>query len=119
MAEHKTDINITEKFEQHFYRRIQNWDEHDQKTEQDFYTGTPNRTQLHFGESNNNHTRMFASCFDKVEWFYDRDKGFINKLYTCLPLLENFMRIFVSCFDKVEWFFSEGNFLDTIQYNSH
>ena len=75
------------KIEQHFYRRIQNYHEHYWKTEQHFYEGALNRTQLHFGKSNNRHTRMFVSYFDKSEWFYDRYKGFINKLYTCLPLL--------------------------------
>ena len=30
---------------------------------------------------------MFVSCFDKVELFYDCDKGFSDKLYTCSPLL--------------------------------
>ena len=142
MTEHKTDLNITkiDKYkktdqqfydgaqnrhehywitEQHFYRGIQNWHELDWKTEQHFYDGTLNRTQLHFGESNNKHRRMFASCFDKIEWFHDLYKDFTNKHYTCLPLLENFMRIFVSCFDKVEWFFSGSNFLYTIQYNSY
>ena len=54
---------------QHFYRGIQSWHEHDWKTEQHFYHGTLNRTQLHCGESNNKHTRMFASCFDKAERF--------------------------------------------------
>ena len=62
------------KTEQHFYRGIQNWHEHDWKTEQHFYDRTLNRTQLHFDESNNKHTRMFVSCFDKVEGFYDRYK---------------------------------------------
>ena len=61
--------------------------EHYWKTEQHFYEGTLSRTQIHFDESNNKHTRMFVSCFDKVEWFYDCYKGFINKIYTCLPLL--------------------------------
>ena len=133
MTEHKTDMNITKdntdhdraqnrhkhhwKTEQRFYHETQNWHEHDWKSEQNFYDRTLNRTQLHFGESNNKHTRMFVSCFDKIEWFYDRCKGFINKLFACLPLLENFMRIFVSCFDKVEWFFSGSNFLCTIQFN--
>ena len=58
---------------------------------------------------------MFANCFDKVEGFYYRYKGFTNKLDTCLPFLclilnvlkdQNFMRMSVSCFDKVERFFS-------------
>ena len=31
--------------------------------------------------------RMFVSCFDKVKWFYDCNKGFVDKPYTCLPLL--------------------------------
>ena len=98
MTEHKTDMSITNtkpenggapnrhehywKTEQYFYREIQNWHDHDWKTEQHFYDGTLNRTQLHFGVSNTKHTRMFASCFDKVEWYYDCYKGFINKLYT-------------------------------------
>ena len=61
--------------------------EHYWKTEQHFYEGTLNRTQIHFDESNNKHTRMFVSCFDKAEWFYDCYKGFINKIHTYLPLL--------------------------------
>ena len=61
--------------------------EHYWKTEQHFDEGTLNKTQLHFDESNNKHTGMFVSCFDKVEWVYDPYKGFINKLYTCLLLL--------------------------------
>ena len=135
MTKHKTDMNITKykticdrtqnrhehywKTEQHFYCGMQNWHEHAWKPEQHFYDGILNRTQLHFGETNNRLTRIFESCFDKVEWFYDRYKGVTNKLYTCLPFLENFMRIFVSCFDKIEWFFSGRNFLYVIQYNSY
>ena len=123
MTEHKTDMNITKykiwidetqsryenywKTEQNFYRGIQNWHEHDWKTEQHFYDRTLSRTQLYFGASNSKHTRMFASCFDKVKWFYDRYKGFINKLYTCLSLLENFMRISVSCLIRLRDFSQE------------
>ena len=69
---------------------------------------------------------MFASCFDKVEWFYDCYKGFINKLYTglrflCLILnvliVQNFMKIFVSFFlTRLSDFSQECNFLYTIQY---
>ena len=53
-----TKINKYKKTEQHFYRRIQNWNEHYWKTEQHFYEVTPNRTQLHFGESNNKHIKF-------------------------------------------------------------
>ena len=67
---------------------------------------------------------VLASFFDKVEWFCDRYKGFINKLYSCLRFLylilnvlekRNFMRMFVSCFDKVEWFFSGKKFSRMLQ----
>ena len=64
MTEHKTDMNITkiekykEKTEQRFCRGIKNWHEPYWKTEQHFYEGTLNRTQLHFGESNNKHIQI-------------------------------------------------------------
>ena len=58
MTEHKTDMNITkiekykEKTEQCFCGGIKNWHEPYWKTEQHFYEGTLNRTQLHFGVTN-------------------------------------------------------------------
>ena len=77
-VEYKTDMSITKykTTEQHFCCRIQNYHEHYWKTGQHFYEGTLNRTQLHFGEWNNKHMRMFVKCFDKFEWFYDCNKGF-------------------------------------------
>ena len=44
-TEHKTDMNIT---------KINKYT----KTEQHFYDGAQNRTQLHFGEPSNKHTQI-------------------------------------------------------------
>ena len=45
LTEHKTDINITKNNK---YK----------KTGQQFYDGTQNRTQIHFGEPGNKHTQI-------------------------------------------------------------
>ena len=45
LTEHKTDINITKNSK---YK----------KTGQQFYDGTQNRTQIHFGEPGNKHTQI-------------------------------------------------------------
>ena len=61
---------------------------------------------------------MFAGCFDKIEWFYDRCKGFINKVYTCLRFLFDLKR-FKSAELHLSDFSQGSDFLYRIQYNSY
>ena len=83
----------------------QNRHEHYGKIEQLFYDGTLNRTQLHFGEPNNKHRRMFEVILIRISDFMIAIK---------VLLISSTLG-----FDKVEWFFSGSNFLYTIQYNSY
>ena len=62
MTEHKTDMNITkiDKYKKTKQKKQNSTStaEYYWNTEQYFYKGTLNRTQLQFGESNNKHIQI-------------------------------------------------------------
>ena len=64
ITEHKTDMNITEKLNSTSTAEYRTTINITEKLSSIF---TINRTQLHFGESNNKHATMVVSCFDKAE----------------------------------------------------
>ena len=102
MKEHKTDMNITEKLNSTSTAEYKTDVKITEKLSSTFTTehktdmkNTRNWTALLWQSIKQtlnvlemlNFMRMFVSCLGKVEWFYDCNKRFIDKLYTCLPLL--------------------------------
>ena len=87
MMEHKTDMNITkiEKNTKTDHDRTLNRYEHYWKTEHD---GTQNRTQLHFGETSNEHIQIRQTSKLPTKKVNENLQSITNKYALFIPVAE-------------------------------
>ena len=85
MTEHKTDMNITKYKKINFLEEIQNRHERYWKTEHD---GTQNRTQLHFGETSNEHMQIKQTLKLPTKKVNENIQSTTNKYALFIPVTE-------------------------------